>query len=250
MIHYAYKVGDCMGIDDILSKYRNEQYSKSDLGTKFEELIARYLMTDPAYASGFDRVYLWKDFFARKELGGHDTGIDLAAKTKTGEYWAIQCKCYAEDHRVSKDDVDTFISASGRRFRDEDGIERSFAVRCIVATTDEWSEHAHGATGNQAIPVVLIGFNILRDARVDWDAIEKGVHGKSARLEKYELRDHQRDALGKAIGHYGKNDRGRMIMGCGTVKTFTSLRIAESFAGGGAMRNGMAAYCSSHLPFL
>ncbi|MDR3074464.1 MAG: DEAD/DEAH box helicase family protein, partial [Candidatus Methanoplasma sp.] len=195
--------------------------------------IARYLMTDPAYASGFDRVYLWKDFFARKELGGHDTGIDLAAKTKTGEYWAIQCKCYAEDHRVSKDDVDTFISASGRRFRDEDGIERSFAVRCIVATTDEWSEHAHGATGNQAIPVVLIGLNILRDARVDWDAIEKGVHGKSARLEKYELRDHQRDALGKAIGHYGKNDRGRMIMACGTGKTFTSLRIAESFAGGG-----------------
>jgi predicted helicase len=238
-----------MDFDDILNKYRSNQHSKSDLGTKFEELVARYLMTDPLYSSEIESANLWKDFFARKELGGHDTGIDIVVKTKVGEYWAVQCKCYAEDHRVSKEDVDTFLSASGRKFRDGDGNEKSFAGRYVIATTDEWSENAYKATENQTIPVVIIGLNILRNARVDWNEIENGVHGKEARLDKYKLRDHQKEALDKALEHYKTNDRGRMIMACGTGKTFTSLRIAESLTprGGGNRENRKVLSSSSHL---
>ncbi len=106
---------------DVLKKYRDNSFSKSDLGTKFEELMARYLMTDPLYATRFQWVRLWRDFHARAEMGGHDTGIDLVAKTKENEYWAIQCKFYSEEHRVNKSDMDTFLAASGRTFHGEDG---------------------------------------------------------------------------------------------------------------------------------
>ena len=217
-----------MSFQTVLQKYRSDSYSERDKGSRFEELISRYLMTDPTYASMLDRVWSWMDFSGHTELGGGDTGIDLVARTKDGEYWAVQCKCYAEDHSVTKADMDTFLSTSGRRFHDEDGKETSFALRVIVATTDNWSSNAIEVTKGQTIPVTIIGLNILESAPVDWNEIEAGVHGKDARHKAYELREHQKEALEAALNHYRDHDRGKMIMACGTGKTFTSLRITEA----------------------
>ena len=44
---------------------------------------------------------------------------------------------------------------------------------------------------------------------------------------KKTLLPHQKDALEKAHEYFKKNERGKLIMACGTGKTFTSLRIAE-----------------------
>ena len=236
-----------MSFGDVLDKYRSSSYSESDKGTRFEELIARYLNTSPDYAPKIDTVWLWKDFPGRERLGGHDTGIDIVVKTKYDEYWAVQCKCYAEDHEVTKKDVDTFISASGRQFRDESGKDRYFDRRILFATTNIWSSHAVAATENQSIPVTRIKLSDLEEAAIEWDVIEEGVHGKEARKKKHDLREHQREALESAIEHYRTNDRGQMIMACGTGKTFTSLRIAEALTHGGGAE---AMCCSSHRPFL
>ena len=217
-----------MSFNSILQKYRSDSYSERDKGARFEELISRYLMTDPAYASTLEKVWVWSSFPSRSDFGGRDTGIDLVARTKDGEYWAVQCKCYAEDHPVTKSDMDTFLSTSGRMFRDIDGKEVSFSLRVIVATTDNWSFNAVEVTKGQTIPVTIIGLSILENAPVDWDEIEAGVHGKDARQKAHELREHQREALEAALNHYKDHDRGKMIMACGTGKTFTSLRIAEA----------------------
>ena len=222
-----------MKFDDILSKYREMSFHKADLGTRFEELIARYLTTDPLYSSQLEKVWTWNTFPFRKDISDHDTGIDLVAKTKTGEYWAIQCKFYAEQHRVSKEDLDTFLSTSGKRFRDDTGEYVTFSSRLIFATTNNWTETAITSTENQTVPVMRAGLNVLREAPVDWAAIEEGIHGTLARKAKYTLRLHQQEAFEKAIAHYKKNDRGQMIMACGTGKTFTSLRIAEALSANG-----------------
>ncbi|MDR1405339.1 MAG: hypothetical protein LBJ20_07245 [Candidatus Methanoplasma sp.] len=63
-----------------MNKYRSEQSSKSNLGTKFEELMVRYLRTDPVYSEKIDKAYLWSRFPFRSQLGGHDTGIDESVK--------------------------------------------------------------------------------------------------------------------------------------------------------------------------
>ena len=47
------------------------------------------------------------------------------------------------------------------------------------------------------------------------------------------LREHQEIALAKTLLGFGTADRGKLIMACGTGKTFTSLKIAESQAGAG-----------------
>ena len=217
-----------MGLEQILERYRQDAGSKRELGDRFEELMKRYLLTDPQYSDVVEWVSLWNDFFARREFGVQDTGIDLVAKTVDGEYWAIQCKCYAEGHQVTKSDVDTFLSISGKRFHEPDGTERQFSSRVIFTTTNSWSSHAIDSQEGQIIPVTLIGLKDLNEARVDWDLIDEGIEGTEARLKKHELRPHQTDALNAAVEYYKENDRGKMIMACGTGKTFTSLRIAES----------------------
>lgn len=217
-----------MGLEQILERYRQDAGSKRELGDRFEELMKRYLLTDPQYSDVVEWVSLWNDFFARREFGVQDTGIDLVAKTVDGEYWAIQCKCYAEGHQVTKSDVDTFLSISGKRFHEPDGTERQFSSRVIFTTTNSWSSHAIDSQEGQIIPVTLIGLKDLNEARVDWDLIDEGIEGTEARLKKHELRPHQTEALNAAVEYYKENDRGKMIMACGTGKTFTSLRIAES----------------------
>ncbi len=47
------------------------------------------------------------------------------------------------------------------------------------------------------------------------------------------LRDHQKYALDAVTRGLANTDRGKLIMACGTGKTFTSLKIAEALAGAG-----------------
>ena len=86
--------------DTILSKYRSISFSERDKGARFERLMKAYLLTDPRYANLFSKVWLWNEFPAREDFGGNDTGIDLVTLTMSGEYWAIQCKCFQEDSSI------------------------------------------------------------------------------------------------------------------------------------------------------
>ncbi len=65
---------------------------------------------------------------------------------------------------------------------------------------------------------------------MDWDALERGVFGVSARPAPFDILDHQKTAIKKAHDYFqiAGNDRGKLIMACGTGKTFTSLKIAEN----------------------
>lgn len=225
---------DSMTFAEILDRYRQESSSKTEYGTKFEELIARYFMTDPLYAGDLESVVLWRDFPFRNEFGGGgDVGIDLVARTTSGEYWAVQCKMYAEGSTVSKRNIDSFLSASGKGFTDENLVPRTFSERYIVSTTDDLGRNATATIEGQTLPVSVITLNALTSAEVDWDEIERGAHGVNARRGRLQLREHQRKALEKGIAHFRDYDRGKLIMACGTGKTFTSLKIVEALLGGG-----------------
>lgn len=215
-----------MSFSSVINKYRNISYSERDKGDRFERLIQAYLYTDPKY-NNLSKVWLWSEFPYRKDFGGHDIGIDLVAQTTEGEFWAIQCKCYQEDARISKEDVDTFLSTSGRSFEDNAGNRIKFARRLWVSTTNNWSSKANETLQHQDPPVTRINLSDLQDAPVEWDKIDEGIFGEKARTAKKELRFHQKDALQKTIDYFKHDSRGKLIMACGTGKTFTSLRIAE-----------------------
>ncbi len=84
---------------------------KHSRGRLFERVCQWYLLHDPAYSKRIRNVWLWNDWPGR---WGPDTGIDLVAKTRSGELWAIQAKAYDPAYRVTKSDVDRFLSESAR----------------------------------------------------------------------------------------------------------------------------------------
>lgn len=211
----------------ILQHYRDKSFSERDKGDRFERLIQAYLQTDPTYSNTLKYVWMWNEFPGNKDFGGKDTGIDLVALTFEGDYWAIQCKCYKEDGRINKAEVDSFLSTSSRDFKNDQLQTVSFAKRIWVSTTNNWSSNAEETIRNQNPPVTRINLTDLQQAPVEWERLQKGITGDLARTDKKTLRPHQEEALNKTHEYFKENDRGKLIMACGTGKTFTSLRIAE-----------------------
>lgn len=209
---------------DLINTYRTTAQSEREKGTYFELLCIKYFLNEPFYADLFAAVQTYTEWAKEQGLSGKDTGIDLVATTKDGEFHAIQCKLYDADRTVSKKEIDSFLSAASKTY---------FARRIIVSTTHAWSDNALATLENQDPVVTKIDLETLEQSAIDWSlfAEKKEVVFKP----KKELRDHQKAALVnvKAGLYDQKLERGKLIMACGTGKTFTSLKIAEECAGKG-----------------
>jgi len=213
-------------LEDILSKYRAAAQSEREKGSYFEELIRTYFRYEASYADLYSKVWLFPDW--AKEIGesqfgisAKDTGIDLVAKTHgTEEYHAVQCKCFATDYRVRKADIDSFFTASGRK---------PFTQRIIVTTTNDWSENAEAALYGQQPPVYKIDLHDLENSQIDWANYQPSA--PPPLKPKKTIRPHQTSAKTKVLLGFQNADRGKLIMACGTGKTFASLKIAEEQAG-------------------
>ena len=207
----------------LLNTYRTASVSEREKGTYFEELICTYLRNEATYCDLYAQVWTYSDWSKEQGLDGRDTGIDLVAKTHgTGEIHAIQCKFFADNYRIQKSDIDSFFTASGKK---------PFTHRVIVTTTNNWNEHAADALQNQQPPVSKIDRQDLENSQIDWARYQpnQAVVLKA----KKRLRDHQKRALLSVASGLQIADRGKLIMACGTGKTFTSLKIAEQLAGAG-----------------
>ena len=216
----------------LLEKYRKYSFSERDKGDRFERLMKAYLMTLPLYANQLKKIWLWNEFPYREILGGKDTGIDLVAQTVDGDYWAIQCKCFQEKSYITKPDVDSFLATSSKFFMDENLQRTSFKCRLWISTTNHWNSEAERIIEHQNPPVMRIGLTDLENSPIDWEKLDAGVSGLQARTPKKKLREHQIKAMNAFNEHFKNADRGRLIMACGTGKTFTSLKIAEKETGG------------------
>lgn len=212
-----------MSISELLEEFRKIFGNERDKGTAFEKLIKMYLENEPKYMALLTNVWMWNEFPYRGNIG--DTGIDLVAKTIEGEYWAIQCKFYAEEHEITKGDVDTFLATSSKYFYVDDKQEK-FSYRLIASTTDHYNHVAEDTLANQNPPVGRIGLNDLLESQIDWKKYSL-ISEKVYLIDKKKPREHQKTAIYKVVEGFKSNDRGKLIMACGTGKTYTSLRIAE-----------------------
>ncbi len=213
-------------LKQILDTYRENSQSECEKGNYFEELICTYFRHEATYADLYSDVWLYSDWAKEHpdhNLSAKDTGIDLVAKTRgSNEYHAIQCKCYAEDYKLQKKDIDSFFTASG---------QKPFARRLIVTTTNLWSDNAEASLFNQQPPVTKVDLHDLENSQIDW-AKYKPNQAPVLR-PKYGPRPHQETAINAVIESFKEAARGKLIMACGTGKTFTSLKIAEQMAGKG-----------------
>ncbi len=205
-------------VHDVIKAIRDGSDVNRDRGTRFEELMCQYLSTDPQWTEQFTRVWMWADWPGAAH-DRRDTGIDLVAQDReTGGFCAVQCKFYEPQHTVHKDDIDSFFTASGK------GV---FTRRMIISTTDKWGVHAEAALDDQQVPVTRIGLSDIANSPVEWHLPAAGVPVEMTLRAKKTPRKHQREAIDDVFRGFAEHNRGKLIMACGTGKTFTGLKIAE-----------------------
>ena len=211
-------------VDEVFAAFQDAP-SNSEKGTAFEKLMVDYFQLDPALSMKYEHVSRWIDWAHRGT--SVDVGIDLVARDRDEGTWtAIQCKFFSPDHSLSKTDIDSFFTASGKTY---DGV--GFDNRIIISTTDHWTSHAEEALQNQSIPVQRIGSTDISQAPIDWAFAMPGtLQIELVPARKYATRPHQDEAIGKILTGFEKHDRGQWISACGTGKTFTSLKLAERLA--------------------
>lgn len=217
--------------DEVFAALRSHE-DNSTRGTLFEKLMVRYFKLHPTLSQEYDRVCRWVDWEYNGNTG--DTGIDLVAHRVDDDSWtAIQCKFYDPNTTLQKNGIDSFLSASGSTFR-VDGVPVSFSNRIIISTTDRWGKNAEAAIENQTIPVQRFGLAEIAEAPIEWDVAYPDADNTpiiSLDLRKrFEPRPHQQHAIDKVLDGFKAHDRGKLIMACGTGKTFTSLKLAEAYA--------------------
>ena len=211
-------------LHDLLKSYREAARTAREKGTYFERLSIAFLSNDPVQREQYEDVQPYAQWAQVQGWDRRDVGIDLVAGLKGEDgYAAIQCKFYDPDHRIRKADIDSFISASGKD---------PFKRRVIIDSTETpWSENAEAMIRGQAISTIRIGLNDLRESPIRW--ADFAARGEIVLDDKKRLRAHQEEALAAVREGLTAADRGKMIMACGTGKTFTSLKIAEDLAGRG-----------------
>ncbi len=209
-------------LSQILASFREKALSERDKGTDFEHLSLVYLRNEPYYRDLYREVMTYGDWAEQNGLTKKDTGIDLVGVTHQDELHAIQCKNYAADYRITKADIDSFFTASGKTI---------FSNRIIITTANNWTQNASDALEGQHPPVSTITLADLENSLIDWSQFQ--VQKAPVLRPKKTLREHQENALKATKAGLQAADRGKLIMACGTGKTFTSLKIAEDMAGKG-----------------
>ena len=207
-------------LTQLLDKLETASATERDKGTRFETLIRAWLRKEPTYADLFTDVQTWKEWASSHPdlaVNARDIGIDLVGTNADGTgYTAIQCKLYARNASVPKAGIDSFLAASAKPF---------FTHRFLVATNEKWSENVANELHRQSIPVTLITRRELEASVVDWSEYLKS--GRVVERPKRTPRPYQEQAIANVVKGFETADRGKLIMACGTGKTFTSMKIAE-----------------------
>ncbi len=194
-------------------------------GSLFEKISRRFLQEHDS-ANEYESIDLWSDFKLRGNKG--DRGIDIVITTASKEYIAVQCKFHQDS--ISYNDISPFLTQL------QSGVgEVKFKKGIIISTSHLTSEAIKAieqirSTG-MGIDIDEITEEDFIYSRIDWEKLDPmQTQGEIPLYDKKKPRSHQTEAI-KATKEYfsdPKNTRGKLIMACGTGKTYTSLKIMEA----------------------
>ncbi|UPM51150.1 Helicase associated domain protein [Synechococcus sp. A10-1-5-1] len=185
-------------------------------GEYFEKVfVPWFLRTDPEWSSQVQQVWLWDDYPHR---WGKDCGIDLVYEDTQGKHWAVQSKCVSHDREISKAEIDSFLSESS---------DSRIHGRLLIASTDGIGKYAQQVIDRQEKQVVCFLLEHFKHSAVEFPSKPEDL-STGQRKEKRTPRPHQQEAIKNVVEGFQKEDRGQLLMACGTGKTLTSLWIMEA----------------------
>ena len=203
-------------------------------GRQFEPLMQRVMSTDRWFRARFAKVWPWAEWPGRD---GPDNWCDLVAERADGGLTAIQCKCYDPGTTLYQQDLASFLGRDDERF-DE---------LIVVSTTSNWSPNLERTLSKRRTSVQRLDLFGLEATTIDWDAYLEDEAAPLEERPRKEVRPHQQRALDDVLAGFEKHDRGKLIMACGTGKTFTALQAAEHVAGGGGGGGGRVLFAAPSI---
>lgn len=207
----------------LLNQYRDVAQTEREKGNYFERLAIVFMQRDPGMAQEYENAWDYATWAKAHGLSATDNGIDAVAKIRGEDsFCAIQCKFYREGGSIPKAELDKFLSTLG--------ASKHFSRGHIIETTGR-AISSNATALFDDLNVTTIGLDRLEESPIDWEAFF--IDGEIKVHPPKQLRPHQTDALAAVNAGLAEADRGKIIMACGTGKTFTGLKIAEEMVGTG-----------------
>ncbi|MCQ2616685.1 DEAD/DEAH box helicase [Helicobacter pylori] len=194
-------------------------------GSLFEKISKQFLQEHDS-ANEYESIDLWGDWKLRGKE--RDRGIDIVIQTTSKEYIAVQCKFH--QNSISYNDISPFLTQL------QSGVgEVRFKKGIIISTSHLTSEALKAIEQIRSIGMD-IDIDIITEedfiySQIDWEKFDPTQTQDELPLcDKKKPRSHQTEAINATKEYFSspKNARGKLIMACGTGKTYTSLKIMES----------------------
>ncbi len=188
------------------------------------EKISRHFLIEHDSANEYESIDLWNDWELRGKEG--DRGIDMVVTTTSKEYIAVQCKYH--QNNISLNDIATFLTQL------QSGVGEVRFKKGIIISTSNLSSNALKAieqirSNGMGIDIDEITEEDFIYSQIDWEKLDT-TQSELPLCDKKKPRPHQTEAIEETKKYFSdpKNTRGKLIMACGTGKTYTSLKIMEA----------------------
>ncbi|WP_416136726.1 DEAD/DEAH box helicase family protein [Helicobacter pylori] len=206
-----------------LIKEKLQAIPPNQKGSLFEKISKRFLKEHDS-ANEYESIDLWNDWELNNNEG--DRGIDMVVTTTSKEYIAVQCKYH--QNNISLNDIATFLTQL------QSGVGEVRFKKGIIISTSNLSSNALKAieqirSNGMGIDIDEITEEDFIYSQIDWEKFDP-AQSELPLCDKKKPRPHQTEAINATKEYFSdpKNTRGKLIMACGTGKTYTSLKIMEA----------------------
>ncbi|MGL2878945.1 type ISP restriction/modification enzyme [Helicobacter pylori] len=194
-------------------------------GSLFEKISKQFLQEHDS-ANEYESIDLWYDWKLRGNE--RDKGIDIVITTSNKEYIAVQCKFH--QNSISYNDIATFLTQllSGVG---EVRFKKGIIISSSHLTSEALKAIEQIRSAGMGIDIDEITEEDFIYSRIDWEKFDPTKTQDELPLcDKKKPRPHQVEAINATKEYFSspKNTRGKLIMACGTGKTYTSLKIMEA----------------------
>ena len=184
-------------------------------GDQFEKkFVIWFLQNDPTWSSQIEDLWKWEDYPKRAEWG-IDCGVDLVLHHVNGERWAIQAKCFSPDEYLNKAELNSFIAESS---------DNRFQGRLLISSTNKIGPNADRLLKRHKVVRILL--KDLRDADINYPSSIKKLN-EGSRVKRFNPKPHQITAINDVVENLRYQNKGQVLMACGSGKTLTALWIKE-----------------------
>ncbi|GAA9251617.1 DEAD/DEAH box helicase family protein [Helicobacter pylori] len=206
-----------------LIKEKLQAIPPNQKGSLFEK-ISKHFLKEHDSANEYESIDLWNDWELRGKEG--DRGIDMVVTTTSKEYIAVQCKYH--QNNISLNDIATFLTQL------QSGVGEVRFKKGIIISTSNLSSNALKAieqirSNGMGIDIDEITEEDFIYSQIDWEKLDT-TQSELPLCDKKKPHHHQIEAINATKEYFlsPKNTRGKLIMACGTGKTYTSLKIMEA----------------------